>query len=75
MTPLPLVRRAASGVVPVAQSLLLAAVPQGGQFAARRNAWAGMTGNAATARARREADRALAATTRGTQPLVHAHGG
>ena len=46
--------------VPLAQALLLAVLPHGGQHAARRNAWAGMSADAARGRARREAEAALA---------------
>lgn len=42
------------------QDLLLTALPGGGQRTARRNAWAGMSADAARARARREAAEALA---------------
>jgi hypothetical protein len=42
------------------QAAVLAALPDGGQGVARRNAWAGMSADAARARARREADAALA---------------
>lgn len=42
------------------QDLLLTTLPAGGQRTARRNAWAGMSANAARARARREAAEALA---------------
>ena len=53
--------------VHVLQTAVLALLPHGGQRAARRNAWAGMSSDAATARARREADRALAvAAVRGS---------
>lgn len=48
--------------VPVlVQSLLMTALPSGGQRAARRNAWAGMVADAARSRAQREAEVALAA--------------
>jgi hypothetical protein len=42
-------------------ALLLLALPSGGQATARRNAWAGMSANAARARERRQAEAALAA--------------
>jgi hypothetical protein len=42
------------------QSLLLTAVPHGGQRSARRNAWASMSSDAVLARSRREADAAMA---------------
>lgn len=48
-------------VLHLAQQLLLAVLPHGGQHTARCNAWAGMASDAARARARREADAALAA--------------
>jgi hypothetical protein len=44
------------------KSLLLLALPAGGQQTARRNAWAGMSADSARARARREADAALEAS-------------
>ena len=53
-TPLP---RTASRV----QSLLMLAVPHGGQAVARRNAWAGMSAAAARSRERSQAESALAA--------------
>ena len=53
-TPLP---RTASRL----QALLLLAVPHGGQAVARRNAWAGMSADAARGRERRQAEHALAA--------------
>jgi hypothetical protein len=43
------------------QSLLLLALPAGGQSTARRNAWAGMSADAARGRERRQAEAALAA--------------
>jgi hypothetical protein len=43
----------------LAQALLLAVLPHGGQLSARRNAWAGMVDDAQRARARREAETAL----------------
>ena len=43
------------------QDLVLAALPHGGQRVARRNAWAGMSADAARGRARREAQDALSA--------------
>ena len=43
------------------QSLLMLALPAGGQATARRNAWAGMSADAARGRERRQADAALAA--------------
>ena len=42
------------------QALVLAVLPHGGQHTARRNAWAGMSSDAARGRARREADAAVA---------------
>jgi hypothetical protein len=41
--------------------LLLLALPAGGQATARRNAWAGMSADAARGRERRQAESALAA--------------
>ena len=43
------------------QSLLMLALPAGGQATARRNAWAGMSADAARGRERRQAAAALAA--------------
>ncbi len=43
------------------QELLVLALPAGGQGTARRNAWAGMSSDAARARERRQAVAALAA--------------
>jgi hypothetical protein len=43
------------------QALLLLALPAGGQATARRNAWAGMSADAARSRERRQAEAALAA--------------
>ena len=43
------------------QSLLLMALPAGGQATARRNAWAGMSADAVRGRERRQAESALAA--------------
>jgi hypothetical protein len=51
------------------QSLLLLALPAGGQATARRNAWAGMSADAARGRDRRQAEAALAAAD------VRAYGG
>jgi len=42
-----------------AQAFVLAVVPHGGQRSARRNAWASMSQDAATARARKEAGSAM----------------
>ncbi len=47
-------------VIPLIQQLVLSAFPHGGQGQARRNAWAGMVGEASIARNRREADAAVA---------------
>ena len=43
------------------QAVLLLALPSGGQATARRNAWAGMSADAARGRERRQAEAALAA--------------
>ncbi len=51
-------------IAPLVQDLLLTALPGGGQRTARRNAWAGMSADAARSRARREADAALAVAVR-----------
>ena len=56
---LPSLTRAAA----TAQQVLLQTLPHGGQRAARRNAWASMSADAAMARARREAAAALLAAT------------
>jgi len=53
-------------------SLLLFAVPHGGQQAARRNAWASMSPDAARARGRREAEAAFAHASRGFGARSHA---
>jgi hypothetical protein len=45
-------------------SLLLFAVPHGGQQAARRNAWACMSADASRARGRRDADAAFLRASR-----------
>ena len=52
--------------VTLAQSLVLILVPHVGQHAARQNAWAGMSADAARGRERREAQAAvdLAASAR-----------
>jgi hypothetical protein len=50
-----------SSLVTSAGDLVLTVVPGGGQRTARRNAWAGMSAGTARARARREADAAVAA--------------
>jgi hypothetical protein len=42
------------------QSVALTVVPHGGQRSARRNAWAAMSADAVQARARREAEAAIA---------------
>jgi hypothetical protein len=56
-----------SRTVTNAQSLLMAALPHGGQRSARRNAWASMSSDAVRARARREADAAMDAAFTSTQ--------
>ena len=43
------------------QALVMLALPHGGQAVARRNAWAGMSADAARSRERRQAESALAA--------------
>lgn len=48
-------------IPPLVQSLLMTAIPSGGQRTARRNAWAGMVADATRSRAQREADVAIAA--------------
>ena len=56
--PAPLVPRPSSSLL-LAQALLLALLPHGGQDTARRNAWAGMAADAQRNRARREASLAM----------------
>ena len=51
------------------QVLLMTALPHGGQRTARRNAWAGMSADAARGRARREAEAALAAAWLRREPV------
>lgn len=55
----------------VARTLLMIALPGGGQRTARRNAWVGMSRDAAQGRARREADRALDQAARETSHTSH----
>ena len=63
----------ASRLLPLAQSLTVLLVPHGGQHPARRNAWAGMSADAARGRDRREAEAALAsARAYAPTPLVRA---
>lgn len=45
----------------LAQDLVLALLPEGGQRTARRNAWSGMAADVARSRATQEAEAALAA--------------
>ena len=53
-------------------SVLLTALPHGGQRTARRNAWASMSTDATVARARREADLAMdQAHARAAATTVH----
>ena len=56
------------------QSLLLLALPAGGQATARRNAWAGMSADAARGRDRRQAEAALAAADVRAYARLGAHG-
>jgi hypothetical protein len=49
---------------PLLEKALLTALPDGGQVAARRNAWSAMSQDAVHARARRDARAALAAAHR-----------
>ena len=53
--------------VTLAQSLVLLLVPHGGQHAARQNAWAGMSADAARGRDRREAQAAVELATSARQ--------
>ena len=48
-------------------ALVALVAPHGGQGTARRNAWNGMAEGSARARARREADLAMARATAGTE--------
>ena len=67
---IPHLSRTVAGV----QSLALAALPHGGQRSARRNAWASMSADAARARARRDAEAAVAgAVARSTRQAARAH--
>ena len=50
-------------------TVLLTALPHGGQRTARRNAWASMSTDAARARGRREADVAMALSAFRAQAL------
>ena len=56
MTLLPFSARQVAGI---GQQLFMGALPHGGQRLARRNAWAGMSADAAVGRARREANQAM----------------
>jgi hypothetical protein len=60
--------------VPTLQSLLLLALPGGGQARARHNAWAGMSADAARKRERRQAESALAAADVRAYGRLGAHG-
>ncbi len=53
-----------TGVQNALRRAALGAFPHGGQKVARRNAWAGMTADAAMAKDRQEADTALALAQR-----------
>ena len=53
--------------VTLAQSVVLLLVPHGGQHSARRNAWAGMSADAARGRERREAKAAVELATSARQ--------
>ena len=53
---------------------LLLALPDGGQATARRNAWAGMSADAARGRERRLAEAALAAADVRAYDRLGAHG-
>ena len=55
------------------QSLVLTAVPHGGQRLARRNAWSAMSDDAVHARARRDAEQAMTrAATMARHPAASA---
>jgi hypothetical protein len=56
----------------VLKTLFLVVLPAGGQQAARRNAWAGMSADSARSRARREADAAMSAAVRRTARVAAA---
>lgn len=51
------------------RSLSLLAFPDGGQRSARRNAWAGMSADAARSRARAEAEEAMQEAVARAQPV------
>ena len=55
-------------------TLLMLALPAGGQATARRNAWAGMSHDAARRRGRGQAETALAAADVRAYGRVGAHG-
>jgi hypothetical protein len=55
------------------QTLLMTALPHGGQRSARRNAWAAMSTDAVRSRARREAEAAIdRAVAMSQHPAAHA---
>ncbi len=56
------------------QSLAVLLVPHGGQHTARRNAWAGMSADAARGRDRREAELALTQASARPGQAHAAHG-
>lgn len=64
MPHLPLARAAS-----LTTTILLTAIPHGGQRTARRNAWASMSTDASRARGRREADAAFAQSAFRAQAL------
>ncbi len=56
----------------LARNIFMIALPHGGQGAARRNAWAGMSRDAALGRARTEAETALHdSVVRHAMPAAH----
>jgi hypothetical protein len=59
---------------PSFSTLLLLALPAGGQATARRNAWAGMSSDAARRRERGQAEAALAAADVRAYGRLDAHG-
>jgi len=58
----------------LAQAAFLAALPDGGQGRARRNAWASRSGDAVRARGRREAETAVHAALLRTEASAGARG-
>lgn len=55
----------------VVRDVVLTTLPHGGQRAARRNAWSSMSADATMARARREAEAALARAVHASDAATH----